>query len=101
MWSCVCVRRRRQAVALQDIANRLIRNLVPQIGQRPCDPVVAPAPVLAGHANDQFLDLSLDPGPARASTRRAIELAGDKIAIPAKDGLGSRYVADVSNSLTA
>jgi len=38
----------RQAVTPQYIADRLIGNLVPQIGQRSGDPVVAPAPVLAG-----------------------------------------------------
>jgi hypothetical protein len=77
----------------------LIRNLVPQIGQRPGDPVIAPVPVLAGHANDQFLDLSLDPGPARASTRRTIELVGDELTIPAKDGVRSGYGSDVGENL--
>jgi hypothetical protein len=79
----------------------LIRNLVPQIGQRPGDPVIAPVPVLAGHANDQFLDLSLDPGPARASTRRTIELVGDELAIPAEDGVRSGYGGDVGQNLAA
>ena len=72
-------------MAPQDIADRLIRYLVPQIGQRSRDPVVAPILVLAGHPNDQLLDLPLDPEPAWASTRRAIELAGDMLALPAKD----------------
>jgi len=58
----------RQAVAPQDITNRLIGNLVPQIGQRSRDPVIAPIPVLAGQANDQLLDLTLDPRSARTST---------------------------------
>jgi hypothetical protein len=93
---------RRQAVAPQDIANRLIGNLVPQIGQRPCNPVIAPMPLLAGHANDQLLDLSLDPRSARASTGlRAIKLAGDKLAVPAQDSVGSGYGRDVGESLAA
>lgn len=92
-------RRRRQAVALQDIANRLIRNLVPEIGQRPRDPVVAPVPVLAGHANDQLLDLPLDPRSARPSMRRAIELAGHELAIPAQDGVRLSYGGDVGQNL--
>jgi hypothetical protein len=44
--------RGRQSVALQDIADRLIADLVPQIGQRPRNPVITPVTVLLGHAND-------------------------------------------------
>ena len=73
-----------------------------QIGQRPRNPVIAPVPVLAGHANDQLLDLPPDPRPARASTRlRSIELAGDKLAIPTQDGVRSGYGGDVGESLAA
>jgi hypothetical protein len=43
----------------QDIAGRLIADLVPQIGQRPCNPVIAPVTVLLGHTNNQLLNLSL------------------------------------------
>jgi hypothetical protein len=89
-------------VAPQDIANRLIGNLVAQIGQRPCNPVIAPVPVLAGHTNDQLLDFSLDARPARASTRlRAIELAGDKLAIPAENGVRPGDGRDVGKDLAA
>jgi len=56
-------------VTLQDIADRLIADLIPQIGQRPRNPVIAPVTVLLGHANDQLLDLSANPRPARASVR--------------------------------
>src|SRR5262249_54514223 len=48
--------RRRQRVALQDIADRLIADLVPKIGQRPRNPVITPVTVLLGHANDQLLN---------------------------------------------
>jgi hypothetical protein len=64
-------------VASQDIADRLIADLIPQIGQRPRNPVITPVTVLLGHANDQLLNLPLDPRPAGASTGlRAIEFAG-------------------------
>jgi hypothetical protein len=67
-------------VAVQDIANRLIGNRIPEIGQGAHNPVIAPVSVLARHANDQLLDLSLDPRPARDLTGlRAIEFAGDKL----------------------
>jgi hypothetical protein len=89
-------------MAPQNIADRLIGNLIPQIGQRPSDPVIAPTPVLAGQANDQLLDLPLDPRSARTSAGlRAIELAGDKLAIPAQDGVWPGYGGDVGKSLAA
>src|ERR1700687_5046148 len=96
------LRRRRQAVTPQDITNRLIGNLVPQIDQRSRNPVIAPVPVLAGYANSKLLDLSLDPGPARASpVLRAVEFAGDKPAIPAQDSVRSGYAGDVGENLAA
>src|SRR5260370_22013274 len=83
------------------MGERLVGYLVAQIGQRPRNPVIAPVPVLAGHPNDQLLDLSLDPGSAWASTRRAIELAGDKLPIPSQDGVGPGYGRDVGKKLAA
>jgi hypothetical protein len=44
---------------LQNIANRLIGNHIPEIGQGARNPVIAPVPVLARHANDQLLHLAL------------------------------------------
>ena len=82
----------------QNIADGLIGYFVPQIGQRPGNPVIAPVPVLAGHPNDQLLDLSPDPGPARTSTRRAIELARDKLAIPAQDGVRPGDGSDIGEN---
>jgi hypothetical protein len=72
-------------MALQNIANRLIRNHIPEIGQGAHNPVIAPVPVLARHANDQLLDLALDPRSTRAMTNlRAIEFAGDQLAVPSQ-----------------
>src|SRR5215475_14570325 len=86
----LALRRGRQSVALQDIADRLIADLVPQISQRPHNPTITPVTVLLGHANDQLLNLSLDPRPAGASTRlRAIEFVGHELAVPGQDGLRS------------
>jgi hypothetical protein len=59
-------------------------------------------PVLTGHAYNQLLDLALDSWSARASTRpRAIELAGNKLAIPAQDGVRPGYGGDVGENLAA
>jgi hypothetical protein len=53
--------------AAQNIANRLIGNLVAQIGQSSGNPVIAPGPVLLGHANDRVLHVFDDWRPARAT----------------------------------
>jgi hypothetical protein len=83
-------------VPLQDIADRLIADPIPQIGQRPSDPVITPIAVLLGHANDELLALPLDPRSARAATGfRAIELAGDKLAVPSQDGIRPRHSCDL------
>jgi hypothetical protein len=96
------LRRRRQRVAVQDIANGLIGNLIPEIGQGAHNPVIAPVPVLARHANDQLLDLSLDPRPARALTGlRAIEFAGDQLAVPGQDGVRPGHSCDLSEKRAA
>jgi hypothetical protein len=64
----LALRCRRQTVALQDVADRLIADLIPQIGQRPSDPVITPITVPLGHANDELLDLAPDPRSAWAAT---------------------------------
>ena len=86
----------------QDIADRLIADLIPQIGQRPRNPVITPIPVLLGHANDQLLDLPLDPRSAWASTGlRAIEFAGDQLAVPGQDGVRPGHSRHLGENLAA
>src|SRR5262249_6865168 len=94
--------RRRQRVALQDIADRLIADLVSKIGQRPRNPVITPVTVLLGHANDQLLNLSLDPRSSEASTSlRTIEFAGDQLAVPGQDGVRSRRIGHLAENVAA
>ena len=79
-------RRRIDAVRPETIADRLIGNLVTQVGQRSHDPIVSPARVLASHLGDQRLKLRRDSGPTRiAAMRRAVERAGDQPAVPRQD----------------
>src|SRR5262249_46677690 len=90
----------RLSMALQDIADSLIADLISQIGQRPRNSVIAPVPVLLGHANDQLLNLSLDPRPAGAPARlRAIKLAGDKFAVPSQNGVRPRHIGHLGEAL--
>ena len=89
-------------MALQDIADRLIADLIPQIGQRPSDPVIAPITVLLGHANDELLDLAPHPRSAWAATGfRAIELAGDKLALPGQDSIRPRHSCELGEGFAA
>src|SRR5262245_63083598 len=95
-------RRRRECVASQDIADRLIADPVPQIGQRPGDPVITPVRVLARHAHDQLLDLAGDPRSAPALTGiRAIKFAGDEAAVPAQDCVRPGHSCDFGENLAA
>src|ERR1700756_4043918 len=48
------LRRKRYAMTTRNIADRLVRNLRPQIGECPNNPVVAPRSILLGHANNQL-----------------------------------------------
>src|SRR5215813_1743236 len=98
----LALRSRRQSVAPQDIANRLIANHMPEIGQSTHNPVIAPGPVLPGHAYNQLLDLKLDPRSSWTATGfRAVELAGDKLAVPSQDGVWPRYSCDLGEGVTA
>ena len=66
------------------------------------NPVIAPVPVLARHANDQLLDLLLDPRSARALTGlRAIEFAGDELAVPGQDSVRSGYIRHLAENFAA
>ena len=98
----LALRCRRQIVALQDIADRLIADLMPQIGQRPSDPIITPMTVLLGQANDDLLDFAPHPRSAWAATGfRAIELAGDKLAVPGQDSIGPRHSCDLDEGFAA
>src|SRR5262245_16905012 len=97
MWWCAC--------APAPAAYRGVAEHFPPFGRKPQtpdwpaphNPVIAPGAVLLGHANNQFLNGPVDPGSARASMLRAIELARDETSVPSQNGIrqsGSRYVAE-------
>ena len=60
MRSCASAPARAAERGVAEHFYRLIGNLIPEIGQGP-QPVIAPVPVLARHANNQPLDLQPDP----------------------------------------
>ncbi len=53
---------RRDAVAEENIADRLIRHGAAQIRQRSYDAIVAPAGILPGQAHHQAFDVAIDSG---------------------------------------
>src|SRR5260370_36194053 len=68
----------------------------------PRNPVIAPITVLLGHANDQLLDFSLDPRPTGASRGfRAIEFAGDQLAVPGQDSVRPGHIGHLAENLAA
>src|ERR1035437_7662622 len=75
---------------------------MPQIGQRSHNPIIAPGPILLGHANNQLLNFSVDPWPARGSPfQRAIELAGDEPSVPCQDGIRQGRIRHLAECLAA
>jgi hypothetical protein len=96
----LALRRGWQAVPSQNIANRLIGNHIPEIGHGARDPVVAPVPILARHANDQLLHLALEPRSARTLTSlRAREFTGDQLAVPGQDRVRPGDGCDLGENL--
>src|SRR5713101_1698639 len=101
MWSCACAP---APAAGRDAAKHC------QPFDRKSRTPDWPVPPQSGHGPspgsrwpcDQLLDLSLNRGSARASTGlRAIEFAGDKLAIPTQDGVRPSNGRDIGENLAA
>jgi hypothetical protein len=56
-------------MALEYIANRLIGKRVTEVRHSAHYPVIAPARILSGHAHDQRLNFTVNPGAARIAAR--------------------------------
>ena len=70
----------------QDVAYRLVRHVVTQIGERSHDPIISPARVLPGHPNNQYLDLRPDSRTAGiGAVSGTVEFAGDQPPVPGQD----------------
>jgi hypothetical protein len=95
----LALRRWWYAATAQNIADRLIRDHVAQIGQSPDNPVIAPAPFFLGHANDQFLDFSVDWRSARGSTGAPSNLRATSLRYHPKMVSGPAAVATSPSAL--
>src|SRR5215831_12897673 len=88
--------RRRHAVPLEQVRDRLMREVVTEVGQCACNPIVAPTGVLAGHVDNEILDDRINAWAARMlTTFGTVEFVGDQSTIPGQNGLRSGNAGDL------
>src|SRR5215475_2057829 len=79
---------RRDAMALEDVAHRLVADRQAQVGQGADNPVTAPGAILLGYTHDQGLQFWIDRGASRRlALRRAVTLLSHKPAVPGENGV--------------
>jgi len=94
------VRRRFNTVFLEDVANGLIGDLVPQVGQGALDLVVSPGQILPRKANNKVNDLLPYTWASYGFTALAVvPFLGDKRSMPAKNRIGREQSTDLFESL--
>ena len=77
---------RREAMAFEDVADRLITDRIAQVGQGTHDAVIAPRAVLAGHPDHQVLDLCVNAGTTnRFPWGRGIHFGAGELTVPGED----------------
>ena len=87
-------------MTLQNVSDRLIGDLMAEVGESAGDAIVTPAFVLLGHAEDQRFEFMADARTSRVGAMlRAVELAGDQAAVPREDGLRSRNTGHLCETL--
>ncbi len=92
----------RDTPALEDIANRLIADLIAQMGQGTGDTVVTPAPILFGHLDNEVFEFLIDTRPSYgASLLGAVEFFGHELTMPGENGVGFDDVGDFFEGLLA
>src|SRR5438477_9971708 len=90
------------AVALQDVPDGLIRDLMTEVGERAHDAIVTPAGVLLSHTDDQSFDCCIYTRTTRIrATLGSVELPGNQPSIPCENGLWLRYTRHVGQTPTA
>ena len=93
-------RRGRYTVATQHIADRLIGDMISQIGERSENSVITPGAIFPGHADNQLLDVLVNSRSAGTSPRlRSVGFASHEPSVPCEDSVGlggSRHFAQCS-----
>jgi len=92
--------RGRDAMTFQNVSDRLIRDLMAEVGESADDAIVTPALVLLGDAEDEGFEFVAEARTARVGTMlRAVELASDQPAIPGEDGFRFRNTGHLRQTL--
>src|SRR5206468_6876719 len=80
---------RRKAMALQDIAHRLVTDRVPEVGEGADNPIIAPGVILPRHADYQRFEFWVDCGTSGCLTPlRTVKLLRNKFAVPGENRVG-------------
>ena len=91
-----CVSEPGDAGPLENISDGLMREVVTEVGQCACNPIVAPTGVLAGHVDDEILDDRINAWAARMlTTFGTVEFVGDQTTIPGQNGLWPGNAGDL------
>src|SRR5215471_17581547 len=89
-------------VSPQDVTDRLVRDLMPQIGQRAHNTVISPTSVLARKTDYQFLHFRGDPrAPGIATLPRSIELPRHQLPIPTENSVRLGDLCDILQSFAS
>ena len=89
-------------MTLQNVANALVANLIPEVPESPGNSVIAPALVFSRKLDDQGLDFYVDSWSAWImSILGAVELLRDQSAMPAQKGVGLDDVGYLLQSFLA
>jgi len=81
------LRRRLDAMPLQNLSDRAAGKLVPQIGQGALDAPIAPIPVLFGHPCHQRFDVAGGTRSPRSALATAVVFLSDQLAMPGQQSL--------------
>lgn len=96
------LRSRGQASTFENVAYRLIADVIAKCGQGTGQAVIAPAAIRLGHLYDQVFHVLLDAGtPPRLTLIGAIELLCDQLAMPAQNRVGLGSLRDFFSRLLA
>ena len=85
-----------QTTALENVPNRLITDVVPQMRQGTGQAIIAPAAIFLRHAHHQVLKFFIDAGATQGlALGGAIKLLGHQLAMPAQNGVGCGDFGDL------
>lgn len=102
MLSCAFSARQEEVVAPQNVAYRLIRDRVPEVGQHPRDSVIAPVRIVLSHAQNQWFNFVASVRSASVSANLGpIERLDNELPVPAENRLRLGGVSHVHQCLEA